>query len=270
MDLGIKGKIALITGAATGIGEATARQLLEEEAVVILNDTNKEQLEETAQKLNEIERFSGRVYSYPADIVSQSDLKKMHDYITSEVGVIDILVQNAGISGEQGLFHELEDDVWLKTIQTDLIGPTRLVREFLSDLRTGGWGRLVFLSSENAVQPYEDELPYDAAKAAILAFSKGLSNTYAEEGLLINTVSPAFIKTEMTDELIEKEMKASDKSKEEVVENFLNEKKPFMAIKRRGRVEEVAAVITFLCSDKASFVNGANYRVDGGSVATIN
>lgn len=270
MDLGIKGKNALVTGAATGIGEETARQLLEEGAIVVLNDTNKEQLEETTKKLKNTEGFAGKVYSYLADIVNPSDLKKMHDAIAKEVGVIDILVQNAGISGEQGLFHELEDDVWVKTIETDLIGPTRLVREFLPDLRTGGWGRLVFLSSENAVQPYEDELPYDAAKAAILAFSKGLSNTYAEEGLLVNTVSPAFIQTEMTDELIEQEMKASDKSKEEVIENFLNEKKPFMAIKRRGRVEEVAAVITFLCSDKASFVNGANYRVDGGSVATIN
>jgi len=270
MDLGIKGKIALITGAATGIGEATAQQLLEEGARVVLNDTDKEQLEKTAQKLKDTEGFSGKVFSYVANIVSQSDLKKMHESIASEVGEIDILVQNAGISGEQGLFHELSDDVWQETIQTDLLGPTRLVREFLPDLRSGGWGRLVFLSSENAVQPYEDELPYDAAKAAILAFGKGLSNTYAEEGLLVNTVSPAFIKTEMTDELIEKEMKENHKSKEEVMDEFLNEKKPFMAIKRRGKVEEVAAVIAFLCSDKASFVNGANYRVDGGSVATIN
>jgi len=97
-----------------------------------------------------------------------------------------------------------------------------------------------------------------------------MSRTYAEEGLLVNVVSPAFIETDMTDELIEQEMKAENKSEKEVIETFLNEKKPFMAIKRRGKVEEAAAVIVFLCSDKASFVNGSNYRVDGGSVATIN
>jgi len=270
MDLEIENKIALVTGAATGIGEETARQLLEEGALVVLSDIEEDRLEKTAQKLNEVEEFSGKVFSYPADITDQAALKKMHEYIADEVGAIDILVQNAGISGEQGLFHELGDEVWLETIQTDLIGPVRLVREFLPDLRRKGWGRLVLLSSENAVQPYEDELPYDAAKAALLAFGKGLSNTYAEEGLLVNIVSPAFIKTDMTDELIEQEMKATNQTKEEVIEEFLNEKKPFMAIKRRGKVEEVAAVITFLCSEKASFVNGSNYRVDGGSVATIN
>ena len=270
MDLGIKNKIALVTGAATGIGEEAARQLLEEGAHVVLSDMQKDHLEKTAQKLNETEEFAGRVFSYPVNITDQAALKEMHDYIADEVGTVDILVQNAGISGEQGLFHELGDEVWLETIETDLIGPVRLVREFLPDLRQNGWGRLVLLTSENAVQPYEDELPYDAAKAALLAFGKGLSNTYAEEGLLVNMVSPAFIKTEMTDELIEQEMKASNKSEDEVVEMFLNEKKPFMAIKRRGKVEEVAAVITFLCSEKASFVNGSNYRVDGGSVATIN
>lgn len=270
MDLGLKNKIALVTGAATGIGEATARQLLEEGATVILNDVDQDRLEETAQSLKDVEAFSEKVYAYAADIVDQTALQEMHAYITENIGSIDILVQNAGISGEQGLFHELKDEVWVETIHTDLIGPVRLVREFLPDLRQNGWGRLVLLSSENAVQPYEDELPYDAAKAALLAFGKGLSNTYAEEGLLVNVVSPAFIETDMTDELIEQEMAASNKSHEEVVEMFINEKKPFMSIKRRGKAEEVAAVITFLCSDKASFVNGSNYRVDGGSVATIN
>lgn len=270
MDLGIQDKIALVTGAATGIGAETARQLLEEGAIVILSDVEKERLEKTTQELSEIEGSSDKVFSYPADIASLTDLEKMHAYITKEVGKIDILVQNAGVAGEQGLFHELSDEVWLDTIETDLIGPVRLVREFLPDLRQGGWGRLVLISSENAIQPYKDELPYDSAKAALQAFGKGLSNTYAEEGLLVNIVSPAFIETDMTDELIKQEMEESNKSKEEVIEFFLNEKKPFMSIKRRGTVEEAAAVITFLCSDKASFVNGSNYRVDGGSVGTIN
>lgn len=270
MDLGIKNKVALVTGAATGIGEETARQLLQEGAIVVLSDVQKEPLEKTAQTLNNTEGFAGKVFYYTANITDQTALKKMHDYITDAVGTIDVLVQNAGIAGEQGLFHELADDVWVDTIENNLIGPVRLVREFLRDLRRNGWGRLVLLASENAVQPYGDELPYDASKAALLAFGKGLSNTYAEEGLLVNIVSPAFIETDMTDELIEQEMKASNKTEIEVIETFLNEKKPFMAIKRRGKVEEAAAVITFLCSEKAGFVNGSNYRVDGGSVATIN
>src|SRR5690625_1085861 len=268
MDLGIKDKIALVTRAATGIGEETARQLLEEGVTVILNDEDEERLKQTTIKLKEA--FSGKVFSYAADITDLEAIKEMHNYVKNEVGSIDILVQNAGISGEQGLFHELEDSVWLETFEVDFIGPVRLIREFLPDLRENGWGRIVLLSSENAVQPYEEELPYNSAKAALHSFGKGLSSTYAEEGLLVNIVSPAFIETDMTDALIEQEMEESGKSKEEVVEMFLNEKKPFMSIKRRGKVEEAAAVIVFLCSDKASFVNGSNYRVDGGSVATIN
>lgn len=270
MDLGIEGKIALVTGAATGLGEASAVELLQEGATVVLSDMDEESLNETAGKLRENEAFADRVFAFVADITEEKELAAMHDYVREHVGVIDILVQNAGISGEQGLFHELDDEVWVKTVETDLIGPVRLVREFLSDLRAGGWGRIVLLSSENAVQPYEDELPYDAAKAAVLAFGKGLSSTYAEEGLLVNVVSPAFIESDMTDALIEQEMEATGKSKEEAIAYFLDEKKPFMSIKRRGKAKEVAAVVAFLCSDRASFVNGSNYRVDGGSVATIN
>lgn len=270
MDLGIQGKIALVTGAATGIGKETARQLLEEGAVVVLNDFQRDRLEKTTEELKENDEFTGKVFSYTADISDLEALKDMHQYIKKEVGTIDILVQNAGISGEQGLFHELEDEDFLKTLETDFMGPVRLIREFLPDLRKNGWGRIVLLSTENAVQPYEEELPYNSAKAALHSFGKGLSSTYAEEGLLVNLVSPAFIETDMTDALIEQEMKESGKSKEEVIDMFLNEKKPFMSIKRRGKVEEAAAVIVFLCSDKASFVNGSNYRVDGGSVATIN
>jgi NAD(P)-dependent dehydrogenase (short-subunit alcohol dehydrogenase family) len=268
MDLGIKNKIALVTGAATGIGKATAVELLQEGAIVVLSDMDEDTLTETVDELKA--QFADKVYSYVADISDKEALAKMHDYIKENVGSIDILVQNAGIAGEQGLFHELSDEVWVKTIDVDLHGPVRLVREFLPDLRADGWGRVVLLSSENAVQPYEDELPYDSAKAALLAFGKGLSRTYAEEGLLVNVVSPAFIETDMTDELIAQEMEKTNKSEDEVVENFLNEKKPFMSIKRRGRAEEAAAVIAFLCSDRASFVNGSDYRVDGGSVATIN
>ena len=149
------------------------------------------------------------------------------------------------------------------------MGTVRTIKEFLPDLRTGGWGRLILLSSENAEQPYKDEIPYDCSKAAILALSKGLSSTYAEEGLLVNSVSPAFIESSMTDELIENKAEELNTTKDKAIQEFLENKKPHLTLNRRGKAEEVAAVITFLCSEQASFVNGSNYRVDAGSVATI-
>ncbi|MER2175022.1 MAG: SDR family oxidoreductase [Carnobacterium sp.] len=265
MDLGISGKIALVTGADSGIGWETARVLLEEGATVILTDKEPNKLTLAVEKLGHVKN----VFSYPGDITSIKDLKTIHQKIAEDVGKIDILVQSAGITGAQGLFHELDDEGWTNTIEVDLLGPVRLVKEFLPDLRAGGWGRLVFIASEDAVQPYDDEIPYCCAKAGILALSKGLSRTYAREGLLVNSVSPAFIETPMTDAMMEKRSKELSVSKDEAIQSFLDKKRPYMELKRRGQTEEVAAVIAFLCSDKASFVNGSNYRVDSGSVATI-
>lgn len=265
MDLGINGKTALVTGAVSGIGLETARQLLDEGTTVIMTDKDGEKLKQVAKEFNK----KGSLFYYPADITSQQDLKELHKNIAEEVGEIDILVQSAGTVGAQGLFHEIDDDGWTQTIEEDLIGPVRVIKEFLPDLRKGGWGRIVLLSSENGLQPYEDEIPYCCAKAGILALSKGLSHTYAKEGLLVNAVSPAFIETPMTDAMMEKRAEELDVSVDEAVESFLDKKRPFMALKRRGKAEEAAAVIVFLCSDKASFVNGSNYRVDSGSVGTI-
>jgi NAD(P)-dependent dehydrogenase (short-subunit alcohol dehydrogenase family) len=119
------------------------------------------------------------------------------------------------------------------------------------------------------VQPYDDELPYCAAKAGILALAKGLSRSYALEGLLVNAVSPAFIHTPMTDAMMQKRGKELGVPTKEAIESFLDEERPYMELKRRGEPDEVANVVAFLCSEAASFVNGSNYRVDSGSVATI-
>ena len=108
-----------------------------------------------------------------------------------------------------------------------------------------------------------------AAKAAILNLTKGLSKTYAKQGVLVNSVSPAYIETPMTDAMMEKRARKNGTSFEEAMQSFLKEERPTLELARRGRPEEVAAAIAFLCSDLASFVNGANYRVDGGSVATV-
>ncbi|TQJ31511.1 SDR family NAD(P)-dependent oxidoreductase [Microbacterium sp. SLBN-146] len=266
MDLGIAGRSALITGGDSGIGWHTAQLLLEEGATVVITDRDPDALADAAARLDAPD---GTLFSFAADITSLDDVARLHDQVQEAVGDIDILVQSAGITGAQGLFHEISDDGWTQTIETDLLGPVRLVRQFLPSLRKGGWGRLVFLASEDAVQPYDDELPYCAAKAGILALAKGLSRSYASEGLLVNAVSPAFIHTPMTDAMMTKRADERGTDVDEAISSFLDEERPYMELGRRGEPEEVAAVIAFLCSDRASFVNGSNYRVDSGSVATI-
>jgi NAD(P)-dependent dehydrogenase (short-subunit alcohol dehydrogenase family) len=265
VDLGIKGRTALVTGADSGIGFATAKRLLEEGATVFMTDLHADRLQAAVASLP---AEAGRPHAFAADITDLDALAELRTQVLDAAGDIDILVQSAGITGAQGLFHEIDDDGWTSTIETDLIGPVRLVRTFLPSLRAGGWGRIVFVASEDAVQTYPEEIPYCAAKAGILALAKGLSKTYAKQGLLVNAVSPAFIATPMTDAMMEKRAAERGMSRDEAIASFLEEERPNIELKRRGDADEVASVIAFLCSDRASFVNGSNWRVDGGSVAT--
>lgn len=266
MDLNISGRKALITGGDSGIGLAAADLLLEEGVNVVIASLNKDKVDKAVEDLSGENR---KVFGFSCNVADLDSLAKLDENVQNTVGDIDILVNCAGITGAQGLFHEIDDDGWIETIQTNLVGAARVTKTFLSALRKGGWGRLIFISSEDAVQPYPEEIPYCTAKAGVLALAKGLSKTYAKEGLLVNSVSPAFIATPMTDKMMEKRAEKRDTNIDEAIESFLKEERPHIELKRRGKAEEVAAVIGFLCSDRASFVNGANYRVDGGSVASI-
>ncbi len=266
MDLGIDGRTALVTGADSGIGWHTAKMLLAEGVRVVISDRDQSSLDEAAAQL---EAPEGQLFAFAADVTDTEAVENLAVRTQQAVGDIDILVQSSGVTGAQGLFHEIDEDGWNSTLDVDLMGPVRLLRAFVPALRRGGWGRIVLLTSEDAVQPYDDELPYCAAKAGVLALAKGLSRSYASEGLLVNAVSPAFIHTPMTDAMMDKRAEEKGTDRDGAIESFLSEQRPHMELGRRGEPEEVAAVITFLCSERASFVNGSNYRVDAGSVATI-
>ncbi|HET6825003.1 MAG TPA: SDR family oxidoreductase [Amnibacterium sp.] len=265
MDLGIEGKTALVFGGDSGIGWHTARRLLAEGVTVVVSDIDQARLDASAARLGAPD---GRLFAFAADVTRQDELTALRERIEQAVGQVDIVVQASGITGPQGDFDGIDDEAWTHTLEVDLMGPVRIARTFLPHLRRG-WGRLVFVASEDGVQPYSDEIPYCAAKAGVLALMKGLSRPYAEEGLTVNAVSPAFIATPMTDAMMTKASAEQGIPFDEAVEQMVTEKRPFMAIKRRGDPDEVAAVIAFLVSAPASFVNGANYRVDAGSVGSI-
>jgi NAD(P)-dependent dehydrogenase (short-subunit alcohol dehydrogenase family) len=256
----------VVSGADSGIGFATAEMLLAEGVKLVVTDKEQDRLDKAVEPLM---APADRILAVAADLTADADVAGLADKVNERFGDLDILVQAAGITGAQGLFHEIDQEGWSKTIEVDLLGPVRLLRAFLPGLRRGGWGRIVLMASEDAVQPYDDELPYCAAKAGILALAKGLSRSYATEGLLVNAVSPAFIATPMTDAMMQKRATENGTDVDEAISSFLDQERPYLELKRRGRAEEVAAVVAFLCSEQASFVNGSNYRVDAGSVATI-
>jgi len=209
------------------------------------------------------------VFPVKADLRNWDEVKAAKDKILKQFGSVDILVNCAGITGATGNFLEISDEDWHEALEVDLMSAVRMCRTFIPVMRESGWGRVVLIASEDAVQPYTDEMPYCAAKAGVLNFAKNLSKAYAEDGVLVNSVSPAFIATPMTDAMMEQRADKMGSTKDEAIATFLKEKRPHLELQRRGRAEEVAAVITFLCSQQSSFVVGANYRVDGGSVATM-
>jgi NAD(P)-dependent dehydrogenase (short-subunit alcohol dehydrogenase family) len=263
MELGIKGRVAVVTGGDSGIGLETARFLLRDGAKVVLSDKDAASVEKAVAGL------PGEAVAIAADLTKPDQVEALAKGARERFGAVDILVNAAGITGPTGIFHELGDEDWRLALEVDFMAAVRVCRAFIPAMAERGWGRVVLIGSEDAVQPYADELPYCAAKAAILNLTKGLSKTYAKQGVLVNSVSPAYIETPMTDAMMEKRAKENGTSFEEAVQSFLKEERPTLELARRGKPEEVAAAIAFLCSDLASFVNGANYRVDGGSVATV-
>lgn len=265
MDLGIRGKIALITGADSGIGFETAKMLLQEGVRVVISDIRQDNVDKAVEAL----RPFGEVQGFAADLKDADAAQTLYASARDAMGEPDILVNSAGITGAQGDFLETDDKGWFDALDTNLMSAVRVARAAIPAMRQKKWGRVILIGSEDAEQPYVEELPYCASKAAILNLAKGLSKAYGPDNVLVNTVSPAFIATPMTDKMMTKRAEQRGESFDETIGTFLDEQRPGMALKRRGKAEEVAAMIVFLCSERASFVNGSNHRVDSGSVVTV-
>ncbi len=265
MDFGIKGRIALISGADSGMGKETARLLLAEGVRVAITDKPGGDLASSLADLSPL----GEVIAIEADVTRLDDVRRLFAEVKDRMGAPDIYVNSAGVTGATGDFLEVDDAGWHETLDINLMGAVRMCREAIPAMRAKRWGRIVLLASEDAVQPYVDELAYCASKAGILNLAKGLSKAYGCDNVLVNSVSPAFIETPMTDAMMEKRAAENGTSMDEAIESFLDEERPGMTLKRRGRADEVAAAIVFLCSEQASFINGAGLRVDSGSVMTV-
>ena len=266
MDLAFNGRLAVVTGADSGIGLRTAITLASEGAKVILSDIEENGLKDAAKKIQE--EVQGAEVSYiAADLTDKDDVEKLLQ-AAEEGGGAAVLAHLAGTRGAAGDFLELTDEGWLETLNVDLMSAVRVCRAFIPGMRKRGYGRIVLTASENAIQPYIEETPYNAAKAGVINLTKGLSKAYGPDGVHVNVVSPAYVETPMTDAMMEQRAEQMDTDIDEAVETFLEEERPGITLKRRGKPQEVANVVAFLCSDLAAYVDGSNYRVDGGAVQT--
>lgn len=259
MDLGIKGRRALITGGSGGMGIETIKRFLEAGVIVTATDLKEEDLAPVRKEYG--------ITCIAGDLSSAKGV----DAFLKEAGTdFDIWVHAAGVTGAKGDPLKMTEDDWEDALNIDFLSGVRLARHLCPVMIKKGWGRVVFVTSENVAQPYPEETVYNSAKSALLSFSKSIAMAHSGSGLLVNCIAPAFIETPMTDGMMEKRMEEEDCSFDEAVESFLEEERPYLVLKRRGKVEEVAPVIAFLCSELSSFVTGSNWRIDGGAVGSIN
>ena len=267
MDTGLQGKVVVVTGATSGIGKAIAEAFVHEGARVAVIARSLAKADEAAHEF--IAAGAGSAIGFEADLLVPEDVVRLVGEIKDKWGPAQVLVNAAGGVTKFGSFLELNDDDWHKDIELNLMTAVRATRAFLPGMRTLGWGRIISVSSESGIQPDADIPNYNAAKAALIAFSKSISKAFAKDGILINTVSPAFVMTPLVHRMLEERAQKKGLEFSAAVKDFLKHERPHIELHRPGAAHEVAAAVVFLASEAASFVLGTNLRVDGGSVASI-
>jgi 3-oxoacyl-[acyl-carrier protein] reductase len=267
MELGLKDKVVLITGASKGLGAAIAVAFGREKSKLILVARTQAELDQVAMAAEK--QGATEVLAIAADLTQTEAINHVVSSAIHRFGTIHVLVNNAGILGSFSPFEQLTDDEWLQVFNLNLFSVVKLTRAVLPYMTQQNWGRIINLSSESGLQPDAVMPHYGATKAALLNLTKSLSKGYGQHGILVNSVSPAFIKTPMVEAMLEQIAQEKHLSTSAAETYFLEENRPHIELKRGGVPAEVAAAVVFLASEAASFIVGTNLRVDGGSVASI-
>ena len=257
MDLGLKGKVAIVTGGTQGIGKATALLLAREGAAVAIAARGRERLEQTAA---EIRAASGKVAAVQADVSKAADCERLVTETVKAFGRLDILVNNAGTSAT-GEFAAATDAIWQADFELKLFAAIRLARLAIPHMQRQGGGRIVNLANIGAKQPRAKSMPTTVTRAAGLAFTKALSKEFAPANILVNTVCIGLVRAG------QHEAKAARTGVD--VEQLYAAMGKDIPLGRVGRAEEVANVIAFLASDAASYVSGSSINLDGGASAVL-
>ena len=240
MDLGLKNKTVLVTGGSKGIGKAIAKAFAEEEANVVICGRGEEALKEAEM---EIKKLSGNVLAIQADLTKQSDVDHLIASAIDHYKTVDILVNNAGIASGFDDFETLDLEAWQQIFDVNLFGTVRVTKAVIPYMKKAGFGRIINISSESGMQPDAFMPHYNASKAALINFTKSLSKAYADQGILVNTVSPAFIMTPMLENLLKDNAKKMNIRYDEAIQQFLKENRPHVEVKRPGTVDEVASAV---------------------------
>ena len=257
MDLGLKGKIAVITGGTDGIGKAAALIFAKEGAKVAICARTQANLDKTAA---EIKALGAEVLAVSADISKPADIERFMDAVVKQFGGMDILVNNAGLS-MRGKFLEITDDKWHEDIELKVFGAIRCCRLAIPHMKKRGGGRILNISISSAKQPGAGSMPTSLSRAAGLVITKSLSKEFAPDNILVNAVCIGKIKSGQHDRRMVRESISPEK--------YYHDNSKDIPMARFGDAEEAANVIVFLCSGAASYVTGTSVNLDGGTSGVL-
>lgn len=255
MDLGLAGKVALVTAASKGMGKACAMGLAAEGAKIVMCARTESDLKTAAEEVRA--RTKAEVLAMPADVTRKDEVAALVERALKTFGGVDILVANAG-GPPRGYFEDLTDEQWQGAFDISLMSVVRLVRGVLPSMKARRWGRILTIQSVSVKQPIPELLLSNAVRPGVAGLMKTLAGQLGKDGITVNTVCPGKI---MTDRFLGGQ-KLSGLSREEFLARAVED----VPVRRIGTPEEFANVVVFLASERASYVTGVTVQVDGGLV----
>lgn len=262
MDLGLNQRVALVTGASSGLGLAIARALAAEGCAVAMVARREDVLEREARDI--VGKSKGRALPLVGDMTRPADVARVTSQAAALLGSIDILVANAGGPPSTTL-ATTSDEQYQAALELNLMASIRLTRAVVPAMRERRWGRVIFVSSMAAKQPVGGLLLSNTARAGLLGFAKTVANECAPDNVLVNTVLPGHFDTDRALELAK--MRSARDGRP--VEEILRDRALSIPLGRSGRPEEFAAAVAFLASERASFITGVALQIDGGQIAGL-
>ncbi|MCX6217352.1 SDR family oxidoreductase [Spirosoma sp.] len=263
MDLQLRGKTALVTGSTAGIGLAIAKTLAQEGVEVILNGRNQGRVDALVHQLM-AELPGTRFQGIAADFSQVEEINAL----LAQLPQVDILINNVGIF-EPREFTQISDEDWFRFFEVNVMSGVRLSRHYFPNMLANGWGRIIFVSSESALQIPTEMIHYGTTKTAQLAISRGLAELTTGTDVTVNTVLPGPTLSEGVGDFIGSMAASRQVSVEEMEKDFFKQARPTSIIKRFATTQEIANLVAYLSSSLASATNGAAVRVDGGVTKTI-
>jgi len=261
MDLQLTAKLAVVTGSTKGIGLAIATSLAREGARVVVNGRTQAAVDTALEEI--VTAVPGaRVEGFAGDLSTASAA----DQLTQAFPAVDILVNNLGIF-EATPFEAISDADWLRFFEVNVLSGVRLSRAYLPGMKSRNWGRIVFISSESAIQIPSEMIHYGMTKTAQLAISRGLAETCAGTAVTVNAILPGPTRSAGIDDFVAQV--SGGQTFEQFQHGFFESIRPSSLLKRFATTDEVASMVTYVCSPLASATNGAALRVDGGVVRAI-